>query len=332
MRLLRISEKQKEYYEDLIFTEFRDLLYRDEMICFGLVDGGNDSASPVGLLILSVAEDALAIEWMYVDEEHQGQGYGDYMLEYVFGLARMQEIKYVDAKLRADKGDEADESSMSLLYDMRDWFSERGFEWNISDKYEFAFYFDSLKESVKKGSSNGADDIKSFEELPDAIVKGYMKHVSEDMGEVYAGAFDKKSAVAYLVSGRIMAAITARRYGNIYVPLEFYLEGGSVDKQVLTRMIYEFIRIAYKAVHDDGILNISCDKQSPLTVLNNLFGYEHLVETETYRCSVEEDSNDLIRIRSEKEQSEAATAKAADIPKEFEVIGVEYYSGAGIKE
>ena len=99
LRLVRIGRDEAEYFSFLDPFEKLNLLSMPYGFAIGALSDTGESLSPVGLLVGTVTEEMITIEWIVVEPEHQYQGIGEEMLVNIFKMGESAQIGTIGAAI-----------------------------------------------------------------------------------------------------------------------------------------------------------------------------------------------------------------------------------------
>ena len=125
LRFVRIGREDAEYFSFLDPFEKLNLLSMPYGFAIGALSDTGESLAPVGLLVGTVTEDMITIEWIVVEPEHQYQGIGEEMLVNIFKMGESAHIETIAAVIQPDYEKE------DFTKGAKDYFAERLFE--VSD-------------------------------------------------------------------------------------------------------------------------------------------------------------------------------------------------------
>lgn len=110
MKVVIIEKQNLWRYDHLLPQELLPLFEDSSLIFLGLILEGKGGAVPVGLMILSEKrDDGFTIEWLGIDPEKRGRGYGSYLLDKAFSVSKKSGKKALYAVVRSLPPDEGEE-------------------------------------------------------------------------------------------------------------------------------------------------------------------------------------------------------------------------------
>ena len=104
MKIIHITEAQKDYFAGLDPFGFLDRKTKDKAVLLGTAAETDGSDIPTGLMICTIRAGALILRWLYVDPVYRGQGMGDALLSAAIDLSEEAGLHYIAAYLTSNYG------------------------------------------------------------------------------------------------------------------------------------------------------------------------------------------------------------------------------------
>ncbi len=104
MKIVGLKEENREYFSALDPFNIMGRECKNGAVCLGAVMREKNVEMPAGLLVFTLNENELLINWIYVEHRYRGLEIGDELLETVFDLARESGKNYVCACLPDEYG------------------------------------------------------------------------------------------------------------------------------------------------------------------------------------------------------------------------------------
>lgn len=222
MELVRVKESQSKYFAAVAPREVLGLLSLPGCIAVGAVD----DIRGVGIIVLSASgKKDLTIEWLYVDEDFRGKGYGGALMEKAFEIGKANSFEKINARLFKD--DDFEALQLYLLQWEFGWTKTFPGEWNalISDVYTQPAV---LKMIENKGNLSGIKPLSevSNKELSlginDAVQNGY--NMTYDC--IKNRAFlDKEISVVSMAGDKVNGFFLLHRSGKVLCPVALWAKG-----------------------------------------------------------------------------------------------------------
>ncbi len=330
MNIYRISKNNISHYLNLLPTDFHHLAYMEEFVPFGIVDEEEDKAIPAGIMIVSDSNPHVySIEWLYIAEEYQGQGLGDQMLEFVMDMARKTKREVVQLKnyrFEEDDGIDLPEG----MYPVENFFLDRGFSGYNYGGMDKIYYFENLlKDSVYKEPPK-CDDVISLGQLPSEALKEIKSAVAGKYKYSFDRSLDTESSMVIAKDGKVSTGLLVRRYGDTFVPLEFFTSEGKWDKKKIYKLIVAFLRKVNNEVGDKAFLHVCCDLYSPLSSFDGFFEKGSAIKAVALRAPYDAYERLIDNMRYEMSASKAAEKRLQEFPESAKIVEVEYFSGVKV--
>lgn len=143
MKVFRIDEEHRDIFE---FIDPFGMMSREKIgngYSYGaFIQSRKDGYDyPVGLVVCSETDDAVLIHWLCVAPQYRGKGHGEYLLRFVFEIAKNKGKKYVSAYFSEMV------NRKYICFDDRHYFAEHGFEHETVLGSEWIFDIRTLKKS-----------------------------------------------------------------------------------------------------------------------------------------------------------------------------------------
>lgn len=157
MQIYRLRNEEKSYFDWMDPYGFLSRLALPHYFALAACVKGEDGGDvPSGLLVASIEEERIIIEWMCVAPEIREQGVGDALLDKVFEIARENNFTQVGAGFIDDPDlKEAEEAASEYFRERGFWEDEdRPGEWNIAvDQLGINSYFKDDKQSIPEAKT-----------------------------------------------------------------------------------------------------------------------------------------------------------------------------------
>ena len=127
MKIVRVKKNDAEFFEDLDPFELLSLLENPTAFALGAIfaeetGGPERDISIAGLLVGTVTEEMLTIDWVAVEEEFRGQGIGEELLLTAFRMADAGDVPQIGAVFSSELSQEG------LIKQATAYFTDRLFE------------------------------------------------------------------------------------------------------------------------------------------------------------------------------------------------------------
>ena len=106
MKIVGLKEENREYFSGLDPFNIMGRECKNGAVCLGAVMREKNEETPAGLIVFTLNENELLINWIYVEPRYRGLEIGDELLEAVFDLARESDRSYVCAILPEEYGND----------------------------------------------------------------------------------------------------------------------------------------------------------------------------------------------------------------------------------
>lgn len=161
IKLARIDQSQISFFEKMDPFFMLERIVLPEYFAFTAVIPGteNEEDTPLGLLVGSLSEDTVNVNWLYVEKGFRGEGVGEQLLVKAIEAAQEAGIDSVTACF----DDRKDRDEICLHEEL--YFKERDFtEWvPLPDEWET-----DVEQMLKRGgSADGRIDLEAFRAFPE---------------------------------------------------------------------------------------------------------------------------------------------------------------------
>ncbi len=222
MELVRVKERQSNFFASVAPREVLGLLSLPGCIAVGAVEDGLG----VGIIVLTASDKKdLTIEWLYVDEEHRGKGYGASLMEKAFEICKENSFENINARLFRD--DDFEALQLYLLQWEFGWTKTFPGEWNVSigDVYTQP----AVKKMVEhKGDLSG---IKPLSEVSNKeLALGIKEAIESGNNMTYdciknRAFLDKELSVVSMARDKVNGFFLLHRYGKVLYPVALWAKG-----------------------------------------------------------------------------------------------------------
>ncbi len=319
----------------LIPSELKTKICLPGTVVIGEMAEGPEGDEPAGVLVLTLTRsDEVSVEWLWVEEELQGEGLGESLLMIAFDIARADQRRMVTAKIY-NSGESYYSDGLGATYFMeRHFFHERNEElWALTGE-------DLAKASIrrvdkelcrpflsgKQSKGNGERAKLSF--LPVSKAEEKYLRAAEGIGTLYTEyreMIDRDLSFVCMGENACKGALLVVRMEDSLSPVCFRGDSTAALGQLL---IYSLMEL--KDALDDGKCFLTVEAKTPeiKTLLEKLFPKARTIPVtvlsadpdvpETERKLQEEDNAYWERVDEEKK----------NWPREFVCVGTEFLDGS----
>ena len=228
MRILRLRPQERRYFDWLDpFRRLDRLVLPHYFALVGVtgIEGKNDE-SPSALLVASMEDDRLVVEWLCVDPAQRYEGLGGEMLDKLFELAKKQGLSKVAVRI-LEKDELSELNTESELYFAEQCFDSEELlpgEWS-------AEMFKLLKGSFFKKNASDYPMAKTIREVSAGLLKDAIGKLWDDdkawrLSDVPGepGIYDPDLSSALVDEDEICGLFLVQRVGDICYPSFMYAE------------------------------------------------------------------------------------------------------------
>ncbi len=249
MKIVSISKEKASYFKAVAPQSVLGLL---SFPGFGAL-GAIEDRGCVGIIVFSKkSDDYLTIEWLYVDEEYRGEGFGALLIEKVFSVGKSLGAKYVRARIPYDE----------VFEDMQLYLLEWGFNWVKTIPGEIEITVKNLyKTSFAKKAVVMREGIPSVQTLSGISNKDFAEGIKSLKEDGKPLLFDIEKNREYLdpdistvssVKGKINGMILFKREENIIYPVATWVKNS--DMRIATNLFATVLKNGVKHIGADDII------------------------------------------------------------------------------
>ena len=330
MEIYRIDPSNARYYQDLIPADFVSLLYREELVQFGIVDEKDGEGIPAGLMVVSTADpDAYTIEWLFISKEYQGNGLGDDFISFLMEMAKKDGKPYVLLRSYTIQGAEEPEYEEGA-YPLESWFRDRGFAEFSSDVSDRIYYFNAMKSDLVSEGLKQYDAALSLKDVSDKELENLYKYLEKKYGYSFKASIDKDVSAAVIDGGKLKMAFIVRRFGDAFVPLEVYSPDNKWNGDTFKNLLLSTLKNCCEATKGEGYIHFCGAGRKMLSAIDGLFEESSAVESTLSRAPSDSYDRLLRAVNYDMIQTKESRKALEAIPEDAEIVDVEYYSGVRI--
>ncbi|MCR5155424.1 MAG: GNAT family N-acetyltransferase [Butyrivibrio sp.] len=259
MKVVQVNKDDAVFFSGVAPKNMLGLLGLPNAAALGVVE----RSLGVGILIFTQqADETITIEWLYVDEEYRGFGFGASLMEKVFETAEFLKVKRVCARLPQEEDFEA----------LQLYFLEWGFGWRKTLMGEWNVTARQLYESPFARKVATIDqkypDIKPFFEISN---KAFVDAVGRATGEGHGMLYDVVSGRKYLdkdvslvsmSKGRINGYFLVHRGENVIYPVALWSEGD--EPMTISHLLGSAIREGARVFSAKDVIRVTADSDSTI--------------------------------------------------------------------
>ena len=253
LRIVRIKKEDAKYFSFLDPYEKLRLLSLPVGFAMGVLDDSNNTVEPVGLLVATISEETIYIEWMAVDPSYRWRGIGDEMLYRVFRMASDIRLESIGVVILPEYERER------LLRGSKKYFTERLFRQELSIGGDAEVMLGELMDNpqIKRGYAK-KPGLHSLSELTGVKRRELLDKLGAlDNAEfsfspkLVASMLDRDVSVFCMLEGQIMGALLVGNLGDTLYPLYHYAKRPGISDAMIAKAV-----ISAEGKYD-GSINVS---------------------------------------------------------------------------
>ncbi|MBE5826572.1 MAG: GNAT family N-acetyltransferase [Butyrivibrio sp.] len=265
MKIVQVNKDDAVFFSGVAPKNMLGLLGLPHAAALGVVE----RSLGVGILIFTQqAEESITIEWLYVDEEYRGFGFGASLMEKIFETAEFLKVKRVCARLPQDENFEA--LQLYFLQWGFGWRKTLMGEWNVTARQLYESPFARKVATIDQKYS----DIKPFFEISNkAFSDAVERATGEGHGMLYdvvAGRkyLDKDVSLVSMSKGKINGYFLVHRGENVVYPVALWSEGNT--PVVISHLLGSAIKEGAKVLGADDVIRVTAGSDDTLEFIRQV--------------------------------------------------------------
>ncbi len=252
MRTVKITKEQSGYFAGVAPSEILGLLSLPNGAGIGVV---TEDEVVGAAIITGQGNESITIEWLYVDEDHRGKGYGVKLMEEVYATAKKLGVKSIRARMTMDE--DFDAKQLYLLQWGFGWRDTLPGEWDVTMKDLF------LQPFAKKAatSKEKIPDVKTLAEVEKRDLSEAVKRAAKEgkpmLYNVEADRrfLDPKLSVVSYSKDKINGMLLIHRCENVLYPVLFWAEKN--DPRIISRLFGAMFQGGVTSVKAGDVVRIT---------------------------------------------------------------------------
>ena len=271
-RFVRIKKEDAKYFSYLDPYEKLRLLTLPMGLAMGVLKNEEGKVKPVGLLVATVSEETIIIEWMAVDPEHRWRGIGEEMLYRMFRIAEDADLSTLSVAVMPEYGKER------MLRGAEKYFAERLFTTEHSIGGDAEITLGELSDGpIVKNPPKEQPGILSLSEMNGQERWECIKRLAALDNATYTfspkiinAALDTACSVLCKNNASLEGGLLVCFAGDTLYPLYHYAKNGSVSAAMIARAV----TVAEKKYGPNRMVSLMMRQEDTGVLALKVLGYE----------------------------------------------------------